>query len=586
MHDNQAQYDSKTPLIVPLFHEANNNKKYLRFWVLLITLFTASTYFLWRITVLNPNAPAFSVIFYFAEAFGFFTLLLSTFTFWRTQPRTIHPPTSGMTVDVFITTFNEPTDIVRLTAVAAIKMSYPHTTWLLDDGNRKEIKDLANDLGCKYLSRKNNTHAKAGNLNNALKHTQSDFIMILDADHVPQTWFLQHTLGYFRDPEVALVQTPQDYHTIDTLQFRNSNRKLWHDQMLFYRIGQAGRDYWNATSFCGTNAVLRRSALESIGGIAHETVTEDMHTSIRLQKKGYRTIYHPESLAFGIAATDYVEFLQQRLRWGHGNVQVLREENLPFCKNLTWTQKLCYTSLGISYFEGWTRLALYLTPAIVLFTGIAPLGDTEYFLWFFLPYFVSAITLINVMGRGNSNLLQNERLAMARFPVYLLATFGLFIKRSHWRITSKQRGKQIPSYFLLPQITIFVFNVTALFIAVVNPPLKLIDTMSGGTIFIIIFWASYVSWLSGITILDVLIDSLRKHHHPLLLDIPAELITSDSIHHSSRTIEFSMGNILVGRNNLSDPKKITHIKLYLPEAPITIPVTALTVVGNLKILFI
>ena len=585
MHDEHSQPNPRAPIVTPLFHHASNKGELVRLVVLLITLLSAGIYFSWRITVLNPNAPIFSVIFIFAEGFGFFTLLLSSFTFWRTRPRAVITPPAGMTIDVFITTLNEPIEIVRLTAAAALKMSYPHTTWILDDGDRDEIKSLASSMGCEYLSRKDNTHAKAGNLNNALQHTHGDFILILDADHIPQPWFLEHTLGYFHDSQVALVQTPQDYYTTDTLQFRSTQRKLWHDQTLFYQIGQAGRDFWNATSFCGTNAVLRRSALESIGGIAHETVTEDMHTSIRLQKKGYRTIYHPESLAFGIAATDFVEFLQQRLRWGHGNVQVLREENLPFCKNLTWPQKLCYTSLGVSYFEGWTRLALYLTPAIVLFTGIAPLGDTEHFLWFFIPYFISAITLINVMGRGNSSILQNERLAMARFPVYLLATFGLFIKRSYWRITSKQRGKQIPAYLLLPQITIFTFNVSALFVAIVNPPLPLIDTMSGGTLIIIIFWATYVSWLSGITILDVLLDSQKAHQHSLLLDLPVELISPSSGRLKCRTIKFSADNILVTCENPPDLADITHIKLYLPEGMLKIPAKARTdgVEGSLQI---
>ena len=561
-------------MIVDSYYQHFIEGEWKRTLLTIATLITGLVYFCWRVTVLNYQAPVFSLLFLFAELFGFVILFLSVFTFWKVRPLTVGAPPSNVSVDIFITTLNEPEDIVRLTAVAAKAISYPHTTYILDDGAREHIRELAENLGCEYISRESNQHAKAGNVNNALAHSSGDFILILDADHVPQTWFLDHTLGYFSDPQVALVQSPQDYFTTNAFQFRSTPSQLWHDQTLFYQIGQIGRNYWNATTFCGTNAVIRRSALQNIGGIATETITEDMHTSVRLQKNGYRTIYHPESLAFGIAASDYVEFLQQRLRWGHGNVEVLKEENLPFCDNLSWPQKICYTVLGINYFEGWSRLVLYVTPALVLLTGLAPLGDTELFLWFFLPYFISAILLIIVIGRGSSRIISNERLAMARFPIYLLATAGLFIKRRYWRITAKQRGGLVPAYLLFPQITIFTLNVSALIVAAVNPPLLLIDAMSGGTLLIIIFWAVYISWLSGITIIDILVDGLKRPSLTLPLDLPAELVTADLENYNYRTLEISADTIIVSRQQELDPNSIKYINLYLPEGRLTVPVNA------------
>ncbi|MES2366975.1 MAG: cellulose synthase catalytic subunit [Pseudomonadota bacterium] len=239
---------------------------------------------------------------------------------WRLTVRIAPPAPRGLSVDVFIPTFNEPVQLVRRTLLATIHMDYPHETWLLDDGNRPEMASLAEDLGVRYLARERNTDAKAGNLNNALANSSAEFVAVFDADHAPQQNFLTHTLGYFNDPAVAFVQTPQDFFNLDSYQHRQQTRKhtVWTEQSLFFRVIQRGKDYWNAAFFCGSCATLRRSALEKIGGFATGTVTEDLHTSIRLHKQGFKSVYHAEPLAFGIAPSSVVPFLQQRIRWGQG----------------------------------------------------------------------------------------------------------------------------------------------------------------------------------------------------------------------------------------------------------------------------
>jgi len=488
------------------FYARHNSRYGIRLVVTLLFLIFSTAYFFWRTTVFNPEAWVFSIIFFVAELFGFIITLFTLFITWRVKERRTITPEPDLKVDVFIPTYNESVDIVRLTALAAKNIRYPHDTWILDDGNRSEIKALAEELGCNYLARKDNKHAKAGNLNNALEHSKADFIAMFDADHIPEENFLDRLLGYFNDPKVAYVQSPQDFYNIDSFQFNNNpkRRLLWHDQTFFYQVGQAGRDYWNATSFCGTTSVIRRSALDAIGGFATETVTEDMHTAVKLQKLGYKTVYHPESLTYGVAATTYVEFLQQRLRWGHGNVQTLREEGLPFCKGLTIPQKICYTALGLGYFEGITRLILYLTPAIVLLTGIAPIGDTRLFFHFFIPYFLFAWLCIEECGRGNSRFFTSEYMAMARFPVYLLSCMGLFLRRKHWRITSKERVNEIPVHYIVPQLLVLILNITAFVVGVISPPEILILSMSGGTIAVICFWALLNIILAGCVIFSVM----------------------------------------------------------------------------------
>ena len=273
-------------------------------------------YLVWRADTLAADAPIFSGLLYGVEIYGFVVALLHLFMTWRLSVREPPAPPEHATVDVFIPTYNESPELVKKTLLAARQMDLPHTTWLLDDGNRAEMRALAGRLGVRYLAREKNTHAKAGNLNNALAHSSGEFIVIFDADHAPQRNFLSRTLGYFRDARVAFVQTPQDFFNLDSYQhrWREGKRELWTEQALFFKIIQRGKDLWNAAFFCGSCAVVRRDALAGVGGFATETVTEDLHTSIRLHKAGWRSVYHAASLDFGIARENVAPFLRQRVR--------------------------------------------------------------------------------------------------------------------------------------------------------------------------------------------------------------------------------------------------------------------------------
>ncbi len=169
---------------------------------------------------MNPEAPIFSWLIYGAEVFGFATALLHVFMCWRLSNRSAPPARLDVTVDVFVPTYNESVDLVRKTLLAARSMDHPHKTWLLDDGRRPEMRALAAQLGCEYLERGDNLHAKAGNLNHALQHSSGELIAIFDADHAPRRDFLAKTLGYFENPRVAFVQTPQDFYNLDSYQHR------------------------------------------------------------------------------------------------------------------------------------------------------------------------------------------------------------------------------------------------------------------------------------------------------------------------------------------------------------------------------
>jgi cellulose synthase (UDP-forming) len=169
-------------------------------------------YFYWRVgTTMNPVARWFFYLFLAAEMLNFIEALLFYFTAWKPAHHAVPAFLPGHTVDILIATYNEPVHLLRETLVCAVSVKYPHKTYILDDGNRAEVRALAAELGCSYITRENRIHAKAGNLNNALRQTDGEFIVTLDADHVPMPDLIDQLIGFFNDPKVAAVQTAQDF---------------------------------------------------------------------------------------------------------------------------------------------------------------------------------------------------------------------------------------------------------------------------------------------------------------------------------------------------------------------------------------
>ena len=428
-------------------------------------LMVGTAYLVWRSSTLGADFPLLSWALYLAEIYGFMSALLHIFMCWRLTIRQAPEPEAGKTVDVFIPTYNESVDLVRRTVLAARNMSYPHQTWLLDDGNRPDMKRLAERLGVNYLARQDNLHAKAGNLNHALAYSSGEFIAIFDADHAPQKRFLAKTLGYFQDDKVAFVQTPQDFFNLDSYQHRLARRgkRLWTEQSLFFKIIQRGTDYWTAAFVCGSCAIVRRSALVDVGGFATETVTEDLHTSIRLHKAGYRSVYHHESLAFGIAPGNVAPFLKQRVRWGQGAMQVLKHENIFFTSKLTVVQRLNYLASMLTYFDGWQKGLFYIAPAFVLITGMLPISaDGWVFLCWFVPYYLLSALIFEEIGRGYGGMFYIEQYNFARFAAFAWATLGLFRNNLKFIVTDKSNaGESSMRRMFLPQIIVVFLNSAA-----------------------------------------------------------------------------------------------------------------------------
>jgi len=220
-----------------------------------------------------------------------------------------------------------------------------------------------------YISRPDNSHAKAGNINYALKHTHGQYVAIFDCDHIPTRSFLQTSMGWFsRDPKCVLVQTPHHFFSADPFERNfNSFRQMPNEGSLFYGLIQDGNDYWNASFFCGSCAVIESKALLEVGGIAVETVTEDAHTALKLHSLGYNSVYLNNIQAAGLATETLAGHIGQRIRWARGMAQIFRTDNPMFKKGLSVFQRICYSNAMLHFFYGIPRMIFLIMPMAYLF---------------------------------------------------------------------------------------------------------------------------------------------------------------------------------------------------------------------------
>jgi cellulose synthase (UDP-forming) len=341
-------------------------------------------YIVWRAGwTMNAEHPVFAALVLLAEA----ALLACGFVFYfmiLRRPERAAPPrllTRTPTIDVLIATYNEDVELLRLTATAARDMELPHRTFICDDGRRPAMAALARELGVGYLTRPDNLDFKAGNLNHALARTDGELVLVLDADHVPHPALLSRTVGHFADEQVALVQTPQVYYNVDSFQHDlAAGRPLWHEGVLFHHVIQPGADRLNAAFFVGTGGVVRRSALAAIGNFATGSITEDIHTSMRLHAAGYRSVYVDEALGFMLAADTPFAYARQRERWCQGSMQILRSECPLWKRGLSLWQRIFYFNALSVYLTAYLHLVCYLAPGLFLLFGWSPIdAGNEHF---------------------------------------------------------------------------------------------------------------------------------------------------------------------------------------------------------------
>ncbi|MDP2316478.1 MAG: glycosyltransferase [Pseudomonadota bacterium] len=622
--------------------------------VLNVTLVTA--YILWRgVYTINWVLWPFSLALLGAELYSYVDTLLFGLGMWKMRIRG-EPPAApaDATVDVFITCYNEGVDLVRATARAARDIHHPHKTWVLDDGDSAEMRAMAEQEGVGYITRGatwrgKDRHAKAGNLINALFQTDGQFLLVLDADQVPKPEILSRTLGYFDDPKVALVQTPQWFSNVP------EGDPFGVDSPLFYGPIQQGKDGWNSAFFCGSNAVLRRDALmfagivvyakemearvrgalkdtdrqlrqaarslgptataarqalqvvrragrqarkrlnagaplqevtwefqrtleavsrelvardvqgiyadlasmpgvepgvlssleggaaqtallsgkgtsplaameevrklltdidvdrsdqaEPVHPLATISITEDMATAMRLHGLGFRSVYHHEILAVGLAPDDLRSVLQQRLRWAQGTMQVLFRENPLLQRGLSWPQKLMYFSTMWSYLSGFAGVVYLLAPAMYLYFGLLPVNAlTWQFMCFLLPCLVVNQLLFALIGYGMPTW-RGQQYSLALFPLWIRAVITAFQNvyfgsKLPFVVTPKTRQGGVHWSLVRPQLAVTVILAGAILVGLVKLAVGTSD--EAFPIVMNMVWAVY-----GIVMLSVVLNAAR-----------------------------------------------------------------------------
>ncbi|MGB4586142.1 MAG: glycosyltransferase family 2 protein [Rectinemataceae bacterium] len=590
-------------------HGRLNRRLILSRGIGLVSVALGLNYIIWRyLASLNMKALWFAIPMVIAETYGIVDMLLFVLMSWRQVDREALPPPEKAEVDVFITTYNEPEELVGMTAKAAMHIDWPDKkVYILDDGARESMRTLAGELGCGYISRgpewaKKPRHAKAGNVNNALLETSGEFILILDADQIPAPAIFRKTLGFFADPAVAFVQTPQYFYNLPP------GDPFGNEASLFYGPIQQGKDGWNAAFFCGSNAVLRREALMQIGireyvetlekreretignlikrvgktscddedscaavgrlmeglkaartalngkaplervsdlvgeavkdaeflvarkdvgelaaamkdlagsgdmdaaavyrhivgnldslsrqapssaldklrispeymealnlsrseeaipvqALATISITEDMATAMRLHSFGWKSVFYPEVLAYGLAPEDFGTSLKQRLRWAQGTIQVFLREN-PFTKKgLSFAQKLMYFATMYSYFSGFFNLVLLLAPIVFFFTGIAPVASWSVdFFARFIPFFIMNKIMFRFVAAGIP-VWRGEQYNLAMFPLNIKAVISVLGgKKLAFVVTPKHRDDGRDFRLIWPQATVIALSIAA-----------------------------------------------------------------------------------------------------------------------------
>jgi len=449
-----------TSVLIGLAANRISSSRLVTIALMLISLTATLRYGWWRVRLLidffldqsNHRVSldsVFMLVLISAEAYTILIMLLGYMqTAWPLRRKPLLLPNDESLwphVDVLIPTYNEPLPLVRYTALAALNIDYPPEklhVYILDDGTREDFRVFAEAAGVGYVTRKEHNHAKAGNINHALTTMNSPFVTIFDCDHVPTRSFLQMTLGWMLvDSNLAMLQTPHHFYSPDPFE-RNllQYKTIPNEAALFYGIVQDGNDFWNATFFCGSCALIRRSALDDVGGIATETVTEDAHTSLRMQKRGYNTAYINIPQAAGLSTETLAAHVGQRIRWARGMIQIFRTDNPLLAKGMKFTQRLCYLNAMIHFLYAVPRLVFLLSPLVYMLLGMTIIpGYWLAILAYSIPHLIlSSLTNSRIQGRHRHSF-WNEIYEAVLAPYILMPTLLALInpKLGKFNVTDK-----------------------------------------------------------------------------------------------------------------------------------------------------
>lgn len=409
-------------------------------------------------------------------------------------------------VDVFIPTYNEPMFILRRTIVGAQAMHYPNKeVWLLDDGKRPEAAKLAQELGCKYLTRPDGSHAKAGNLNNGLKSAKGDIVVVFDADFIPLENFLERTIGLFEKPEVALVVTPQNFYNPDQPEINLGGRIIPHEQTVFYTIIQPGRDFTNSVVCTGTSSLMRRKHLDEVGGVAIGVIVEDWATGMTLQAKGYRSLFLNEMVSVGAAPENFSSYLVQRIRWAEGTIKILYTPFNPITlPGLNLVQRINHMSSLIFWIDQATQSVSYFAPILFFILGMRSMDTSllEIIYYWSPTYFFGLLAVSWVIGSRTILVTYsyNALMCFYLFPT-IVSTLLLPKRKLKFKVTDKglsQKQTTLDFKSMRPILILLFLNLCAIGISVWKAHHS--DYFIGSDA-VNLIWAQFVSLVLAISVI-------------------------------------------------------------------------------------
>ncbi|MDJ0579009.1 glycosyltransferase [Crocosphaera sp.] len=495
-----------------------------RFWSrgLIVTILISLTlrYLYWRslssLNLSNPIDGIFSISLFFLELVVIFSSLLQLYLMYHLKDRRreadyysqqVINKQYSPSVDILIPTYNESTFILKRTIIGCTLLNHKKKKiYVLDDTNRDEVKQLAKELGCYYISRSDNIHAKAGNLNNALPQTNGELIVVFDADFVPTTNFLERTIGFFQNPKIGLLQTPQSFYNADPIS-RNLGLEdiLNPEEEVFYRQLQMMKDGVGSVICAGTSFVVRRSYLEQVGGFVTESISEDYFTGIRLSSQGYEIIYLSEKLSAGLAAESISEHISQRLRWGRGTLQAFFiKENPLTIPNLTFKQRLAHLEGILHWFNGIPRCLFLMLPFLYSIFNIVFIRITsDDFIYIFLPCYITHLSVFHWLSFKTRSVIFSDIYSLIScFPTSynsLKVIFNPFNTKFRVTIKGISRNHYVYNFKLaLPLIIFLIINLISLVVSLFSDPSSVID-LNIGT-----YWSLYNTLIICVALLAFL----------------------------------------------------------------------------------
>jgi cellulose synthase (UDP-forming) len=431
-------------------------------WVralLLANLVAAGLYVSWWLRPGHAGTPLLFVVLALAEGFNLLHLVGLWWTVSTTKADPPPPSTRTWTIDVFVTTCGEPLELLERTIRAVVGLEGEHRSYVLDDAGRPEVRSVAERLGAVYIARRTRSGAKAGNLNHALEVTEGELVAVFDADHVPYPDFLERLTSYFEDPELAFVQTPQYY---GNARHDRVARGAYQQQAIFYGPICRGKNGVNAAFCCGTNVVFRRRALAAVGGFDEKSVVEDFVTSMRIHRRGWRSVYYPYVLSEGLGPDALRAYVSQQFRWARGSIGALVSLE-PFRRGYTIAQRAQYLLATTFYLMGLVTAVYVALPILYLAGGWSAFSATSGdFVFYYVPYLVLGLVTVR-WGLGGQLRLEHLRYTFGTFPVYAAAALAAFVRApSRFRATGTVRRSGVPAY---AYISLAAFALTAIAIA-------------------------------------------------------------------------------------------------------------------------